>query len=242
MELSSKTANRNRANLHGGAFLWGGEFGGLVESIPIAAVGGFKVVAVDYRLSPEHVFPVALEDVAAVYAGLLGDFGAKSIGIYGCSAGGVLAAQAVAWLARASLPVPGAVGTFCGTGLEFGGDSTHLAPLTGDSGKSQTTPVRLRSLPYFQGTSDRDPGVFPFVSDDGVRCFPPTLMIAGGRDFAANSLTVAHRRLSAVGCESRLYLFDSMRHAFFADAELPKSQEAYDLICGFFGEWLQPAS
>ena len=66
-------AQRHRVliNLHGGAFLWGAGAGGLVEAIPVASVGGIEVITVDYRQGPEHVFPAASEDVAAVYRALL---------------------------------------------------------------------------------------------------------------------------------------------------------------------------
>ena len=236
--VSSANAGRVLMNLHGGAFMWGREYGGLVESIPIAAIGGFTVVAVDYRLAPEHVYPAASEDVAAVYTELLDSYAAQSIGIYGCSAGGVLTAQAIVEFAHMGLPMPGALGTFCGTGLEFRGDSRHLATLTGRSSKFPKGEVRLGSLRYFDGPTADDSRVFPLVSDDWARRFPPTLLIAGGRDFAASSLTLAHRRLAAVGCEARLFLFDGLWHAFFADCELPESREAYDLICRFFLECL----
>ena len=236
--VSSANAGRVLINLHGGAFMWGGEYGGLVESIPIAALGGFTVVAVDYRQAPEHVHPAASEDVAAVYAELLDSYTAKSIGIYGCSAGGVLTAQAIVEFTHMGLPMPGALGTFCGTGLEFGGDSPHLAALTTRSSKFPKGEVRLGALPYFGGAAADDSRVFPLVSDDWARRFPPTLMIAGGRDFAASSLTLGHRRLASVDCDSRLFLFDGLWHAFFADPELPESGEAYDLICRFFLECL----
>jgi hypothetical protein len=43
----------------------------LLESNPIAAVGGWNVVTVDYRQAQESVFPAASEDVAKVYGALL---------------------------------------------------------------------------------------------------------------------------------------------------------------------------
>ena len=46
-------------NLHGGAFMWGSGSGALVEAIPIAATSGLPVIAIDYRLAPEHRFPAA---------------------------------------------------------------------------------------------------------------------------------------------------------------------------------------
>ncbi|MGC1304465.1 MAG: alpha/beta hydrolase, partial [Caulobacteraceae bacterium] len=110
-------------NLHGGAFMWGAGAGALLESIPIAATGGYKVVAVDYRLAPEHPYPAASEDAAAVYRELLKTYRAQDIGIYGCSAGGMLTAQATAWFQTHGLPRPGAIGTFCGSGIAFTGDS-----------------------------------------------------------------------------------------------------------------------
>jgi acetyl esterase/lipase len=109
-------------NLHGGAFLWGAGAGGLVEAIPVASVGRIEVVTVDYRQGPEHVFPAASEDVAAVYRALLTQYPAQNIGIYGCSAGGVLAGEAVAWFIHAKLPVPGAIGMYCGAVADLGGD------------------------------------------------------------------------------------------------------------------------
>ena len=48
-------------------------------------------------MAPEYQFPTASEDVAAVYKALLRKYRAQNIGIYGCSAGSLLAAEALAW-------------------------------------------------------------------------------------------------------------------------------------------------
>jgi acetyl esterase/lipase len=81
---------------------------GLVESIPIASVGAIRVITVDYREGPEYSFPAASEDLAAVYAALLKTYKPRNIGIYGCSAGGILTAQSVAWIGSHGMPSPGA--------------------------------------------------------------------------------------------------------------------------------------
>ncbi|TAM98706.1 MAG: alpha/beta hydrolase, partial [Rhodanobacteraceae bacterium] len=112
--VAPEQEHRVLINLHGGAFLWGAGAGGLVESIPVASRGGIEVITVDYRQGPEHVFPAASEDAAAVYRALLEHYPAKNIGIYGCSAGGVLTGETVAWLIHENLPVPGAIGMYCG--------------------------------------------------------------------------------------------------------------------------------
>jgi monoterpene epsilon-lactone hydrolase len=115
--VSQNNRKRVLINVHGGGFSAAARYGGQQESIPIASVGGFKIVTVDYRMGPEHTFPAASEDVAAVYKALLADHRPEEIGIYGCSAGGILAAQAAAWLQRQGLPRPGAIGIFGAGGL-----------------------------------------------------------------------------------------------------------------------------
>jgi hypothetical protein len=83
-------------NLHGGAFMWGDGAGEEVESIPIAAISGIEVVSLDYRLAPEHPYPAALNDTEKVYRNLLQDHQPGDIGIYGCSAGAILASESIA--------------------------------------------------------------------------------------------------------------------------------------------------
>ena len=229
--------NKDRVliNVHGGAFMWGSGSGALVEAIPIAATMGIKVVTVDYRLTPEHRYPAASEDVTAVYRALLKQYRPEQIGIYGCSAGGVITAQSVAWIRKQGLPRPGAIGTFCGTGASYSGDSPYLAgPTTG--GDVLAAPALQPTLPsaYVAGVPASDTAAYPLMSDDETRAMPPTLLLAGGRDFAVSALTLAHRRMARLGVESELHLFDGLPHAFFVWPDMPESKEAFAIMARFF--------
>ena len=237
--VAPANANRVLINVHGGAFMWGSGSGALVEAIPIAATMKVKVVTVDYRLTPENRYPAASEDVTAVYRALLGQYRPENIGIYGCSAGGVITAQATAWIRGQGLSPPGAIGTFCGTGAAYSGDSPFLAgPITG--GDAQAVPALPPTIPnpYMAGASPQDARAYPLGSDAEIKAMPPTLLLAGGRDFAVSALTLAHRRLTAAGVESQLQLFDGLPHAFFMWPDMPESIEAYRLIAGFFDRHL----
>ena len=237
--IAPGNAQRVLINIHGGSFIWGAGSGALVEAIPIAATMRIKVVTVDYRLAPEHHYPAASEDVAAVYRDLLKTYPAANIGIYGGSAGGVIAAQATAWIASKGLPRPGAIGTFCGTGAPFSGDSPYLAgPTTG--GAALPLPALPAVLPvsYMAGVPASDPLAYPLTAPAQIKAMPPTLLLAGGRDFAASALTLGHRRLAAAGVESELQLFDGLPHAFFMWPDMPESTEAFATIARFFDRHL----
>lgn len=247
VEPADGVAARNRdrvlINVHGGAFMWGAGSGALVEAVPIAATLGIAVVTVDYRLAPEHRYPAASEDVTAVYRALLDRYPAANIGIYGCSAGGVITAQSVAWIRRAGLPRPGAIGTLCGTGAPYSGDSPYLAGVA-PSGPGVQAPPLPTILPtvYMDGVPADDAAAYPLTSDVETALMPPTLLLAGGRDFAVSALTLAHRRLARAGVDSELQLFDGLPHAFFVWPDMPEALEAYARISDFFDRRLGVAA
>ena len=127
--ISAVNRDRVLIDLHGGGFsgCWPGC--AELESIPIAALGKIRVITLDYREGPKYKFPAASEDVAAVYRQLLKDHAPQNIGIYGCSAGGMLTAMSVAWFEKHNLPRPGAVGIFCaGAGSPTGAGFVAMRP------------------------------------------------------------------------------------------------------------------
>lgn len=232
-------ANRHRVlvNLHGGAFLWGAGSGGLVESIPIASVGRIKVISVDYRQGPGYTFPAASDDVEVVYRALLKQYRPQDIGIYGCSAGGILTAESVARLIRDKVPVPGAIGTFCGSLLDLTGDSSWVAPLLNGQGVPAHR-LGLGDLPYFRGADPHDPMVQPGLSPTLLARFPPTLLITGTRDMAMSSEVRSQALFQQAGVEAELHVWEGMWHSFFSDPELPESRQAYRTIVDFFARHL----
>src|SRR4051812_46274765 len=179
--IAEKNKARVLINLHGGGFsgCWPGC--AELESIPVSALMHIKVISVDYREGPEHKFPAASEDVASVYREVVKVYKPRSIGIYGCSAGGMLTAMSLAWFQTHGLPTPGAVGIFCASAGSFGGDASYVAfPL----GEARMPPDRApgpSQLGYFSNTDQKDPMVSPIGSPEILAKFPPTLLITGTR-------------------------------------------------------------
>jgi monoterpene epsilon-lactone hydrolase len=233
--IAQENKNRVLINLHGGGFLEGSRTVSQLESIPIASVSGIKVVSVDYRQAPEAVFPAASEDVIAVYRALLATYSAERIGIYGCSAGGLLTAQTVAWLQKEHLPLPGAIGMFCmGASYTGRGDSAFIARAIEGAPANEFD----KYFAYFKGADSTDPLVYPVLSTTLLQHFPPSVLISGTRDHALSSVLFTHSRLSSLGVPSELHVFEGMGHAFFYDPDLPESHDVYALVSRFFDRHL----
>lgn len=225
--------NRRRVliNVHGGAFVGGARTLSRIESVPIAALSRIKVVSVDYRMGPDFAFPAASEDVVAVYRALLKEYDPHQIGIYGCSAGGLLTAQSVALILREKLPLPGAIGMLCEGGVYWTeGDSSRMVYDT-----SQHT---IATNPYFKGASADDPLAFPARSLDLLARFPPTLLVTSTRDFALSSTVYTHSRLVSQGVDADLHVWEGLPHAFHMDPELPESREVFAVVTRFFDKHL----
>lgn len=227
-------------NLHAGSFLMGAHIFSAMESIPMAALGGFTVVSVDYRLGPEHKFPAATEDVVSVYKELVKEFNPADIGIYGCSAGGILTAQTVAFLSDRKIPLPGAVGILAASACgSADGDSGSLAmPLTGmEMPAALVAPPHpeVYNNPYFSDANMNDPLVLPIRSDAVLRRFPPTLLITSTRDTSFSGAAHTHAQLVKNGVEADLHVWDGLPHAFFSSMpDLPETLEVWAVTKRFF--------
>ncbi len=232
-------ADRVLINLHGGGFVFGTELG-LVEAIPIASVGRIKVVTVDYRMGPEYHFPAASEDVAKVYAALLEHYAPGNIGIFGCSAGGTLTMQAVAWFQTHGLPRPGAIAVACAGGIGSPtafppGDSRYTSRLFSGAPMPRPGAAVPASLMQYYREDDlvrptASPALFPAV----LAKFPPTLMLTGTRDFALSNAVWTHSQLVKQKVDADLHVWEGVGHGFMYRQELPESREAYDVVAAFF--------
>jgi monoterpene epsilon-lactone hydrolase len=231
LETPAGRQDRVLINLHGGGF--NSDSGSLTESVPIANLAKTKVIAVLYRLAPEHPFPAAVDDAVAVYREVLKTYKPAKIAIYGTSAGAILTGEVAVKLKQLGLPLPGALGIFSGLGdFNHVGDSQAMYALAGLAGHLDPPGKTPLDTEYVRETNPEDPVLSPLYAD--LHRLPPTLFITSGRDMLLSGTTILHRKFLRDGVDARLVVFEALPHAFWNDAELPESKEAYGIMAGFF--------
>lgn len=235
--LSIPEVKRDRVllNLHGGGF--NSDSGSLSETIPIANLTQTKVIAVLYRLAPEHPFPAAVEDSVAVYKELIKSYKPEKIALYGTSAGAILTAEVAVRLRQLGLPLPGAMGVFSGNGdFTRYADSQAIYGLSGLKGPLQIPGSVPLDASYVGNTDRHDPVLSPIFAD--LHGFPPTLFVTSTRDLLLSNTAILHRAFLAAGVDAELVVFEALPHAFWNDANLPESKEADRTMAAFFDKHL----
>jgi acetyl esterase/lipase len=228
---SAHAAGRLLINVHSGAFIRGK--GSIIEAIQIAHRTGLPVLAIDYRLAPEHPYPAAVDDTIAVYREVLKTYNPRHLALFGSSAGAVLSAQASVRARQLGMPLPAAIGFFSGT-ADFSrpGDSEAFFSMGGLA--PVVAPVAVQARAYLADNSLTDPVMSPLFAD--LEGFPPTLLMTGTRDFFLSSTANFHRALLRAGVPAQLVVFDGMPHEHWTQPGLPETEEALDLQARFLAE------
>ncbi|CAM5444656.1 alpha/beta hydrolase [Sphingobium scionense] len=230
-------------NLHGGAFTMCWDSCSVLESAPIAALGGYKVVSVNYRMAPEQAHPAGVEDAASVYAALLKHYRPQRIGVFGCSAGGALTAQLAAWLPAHHLPQAGAIGIFGAGAVRMeSGDSAWIAAAIDGSFPAPARPGEAAidmTRGYFKAADMGDAIISPALHPDVLAHFPPTLLITGTRAMDMSPAVYTNSQLLKAGRRSTLIVGEAMGHCYSYMADLPEARDAHAASIAFFREHLK---
>jgi acetyl esterase len=205
------------AYFHGGGWVQGDleTHHGLCARLALRS--GAVVVAVDYRLAPEHPFPAAVEDGLAAYRWLrahgagIGVDPAR-IAVAGDSAGGNLAAVVSQQAARAREPVP-TCQVLIYPALDFTLDTPSHRELA-DAHVIPRDRIEWYADQYLPSGIDRlDPRASPLRFDD-LSGQPPTLVITAGFDPLRDEGHAYARRLTAAKVDVVDREYPGQIHAF----------------------------
>lgn len=201
---------------HGGGFVIGSLEGYDLPCRYFCARTGCAVVAVDYRLAPEHKFPAAIDDGVASFRWLAADGHALGLDptrivIAGDSAGGTIAA-AVAQQMRGTPQMP------CLQWLIY--PATDLAeerPSHASCGEGfllTRADLEWFREQYLDGLAEMaDPRVSPLRAAD-LSGLPPALVFTAGFDPLRDEGQAYAARLAESGVKTVHREFDSLIHGF----------------------------
>jgi len=220
--------------LHGGGWSIGSpaSHARLVRQLCVGA--GAVVVNVDYRLAPEHPFPVPLDDCVAAARWTLANvqrYGGdpRRLAIGGDSAGANLSAAVINDLHetiafRAALLIYGAF-DLDAMWRDYDRYAPEQDPVLPKSD------MKLMMDAYLSGgAAIADPRVSPLFAD--LRHFPPSCFIVGAIDPLFGESVAMRDMLQTLGCECEFHRYPEMPHAFM-QLELPEAQQALDAACAF---------
>jgi len=197
--------------LHGGAYVFCSPRSHRHLVAALSEATGFAAFALDYRLSPEHPFPAAIEDSVAAYRWLLDqDIAPSRIVIAGDSAGGGLTLATMLSLRDAGLPLLAA-----GVCISPWVDLTLSGASYTANAEAIATRDRLTGYVnlYLNDKTDvRHPLVSPVFAD--LKGLPPLLIQVGAAEpFYDDSISL-DAKAKASGVESTLEIWPEMIHVW----------------------------
>lgn len=192
-----------------------------------------RVLAVDYRLAPEHPFPDAIEDVVSSYQWLLAEgLLAKDVAIVGDSAGAGIALAALIAMRDQDIPMPAAYVALCPwADLTFSGASI-IENAKADPFMSDIEFVSMFAKTYRQSTPADHPLVSPALAD--LTGMPDTLVHAGGSDMLLDDAKSIVKGVRHAGGRARLDVWEHMPHVWQKLAGAVPDSRASLVMIGHF--------
>jgi len=218
---------------HGGAYVLGSAaaYRNLVGQI--AARAKVAIFIADYGLAPEHPFPAAVNEAAAIYRGL-GASGMSKLVIAGDSAGGGLALALLQSVSSAAndetVPKPlAAVVMSLWADLASTGESMET--------RAESDPILTRdalnqAAQLYLGNKDRhDPKASPLYGE--VTGLPPVMFHVGEDEILLDDSRRFANRIEAAGGVAQLHIWEGMTHVFPSNVSLQAAKDALDEIGAF---------
>ena len=224
-------ARRVLLYLHGGAFVVRTPDLHAAMLAPWCRALDARALMVDYRLSPEHPYPAALDDCLAAYRWLLDQgIAPQDIVIAGDSAGGNLALASLQRLRAEDLPMP-ACAVLLSPFLDFSlGGRSALDNARRDPVFDLAFAIGIRAF-YASPAEYLDPGVSPLFGS--FRGLPPLLFQVGSSEMLLDDSVRAAALAEAAGVPVQLEIWHRLPHVFQAMAILPQARAAAGSIVEF---------
>jgi epsilon-lactone hydrolase len=230
--------DRHVLYLHGGGYRLGAPATYRHFTWRVADTTRARLLAINYRLAPEHPFPAALEDAMCSYRWLLSSGGEPSrIAIIGDSAGGGLALALLLKLRDSGLPLPAAaVALSPWTDLALTGASLTLNAKSDPMLNADDLPKFAAD--YLAGADPRNPYASSLYGDPiGL---PPTLIQVADDEILRDDAVRMVDKMRQANCHVELQIWPRVPHVWHLLAPiLPEAKAAIGQIGAFVERMLQ---
>ena len=199
----------------------------------LARAMGCRVLALHYRLAPEHPHPAPVQDAVAAYRWLLEQgFKAQHVMISGDSAGGGLTVATLVALRDQGVALPAlAVPMSPWVDLDYTGESMTTRA-EADPMIDKAMIAQIGALFLGSGGNARDPLAAPLHAN--LKGLPPLLIQVGDAEVLLDDSTRLATRAKAAGVDVTLEVWPEMVHVFQAAAGfVPEADEAIEHIAAF---------
>jgi acetyl esterase/lipase len=224
--------------LHGGGYSTGRVEKYLALGSHLARAARARVLAVDYRLAPEHPFPAAIEDALAAYRfARSSGYAPEQIALAGDSSGGGLVLGTLIELRDRGEPMPRTAICLCpwtdltlsGASLESNADRDPMI---------RKSTLTMMAQAYLGELDRRTPTASPLFAD--LAGLPPLLVQTGSSELLFDDAMRLAERAEAAGVDVTLQIFDDTFHVWqsFAD-HLPEAQDAMACIASHVDDQLK---
>lgn len=217
--------------LHGGGYVMGSVNTHRELVSRIARAASIKVLALNYRLAPEHPYPAALEDTISAYHWLLDQgYDPAQVLFAGDSAGGGLAFAAMVALRDAGEILPaGAIGISPWTDLTLSGESIQSKADVECILKEEHLG---RWAKWYAGDHDAKlPLISPRYAD--LSGLPPLLIQVGGDEILLDDALNLAKAAERAGVDVQLEVWEEMFHVFHMFSFLPQAKKAVKSMVNF---------
>jgi monoterpene epsilon-lactone hydrolase len=225
--------------IHGGGWTAGNLDSHRPLSARISQATGAAVLAVHYRLAPEHPFPAGLDDCVHAYRWLRGNgpngaAPARSVFIAGDSAGGNLTFATLLACKERGLPQPtGAIPLSAATDFSASGESFRTRAAVDPILAAAAAGIPAIGAVYTQGRADPlSPLCSPLNGD--LRGLSPLLVQVGDAEVLLDDSTRIAAKAKAAGVDVTLSVYPEMPHVWQLFAPfLPEANAAIEEIGAF---------
>jgi monoterpene epsilon-lactone hydrolase len=219
--------------LHGGGFALGNIHSHRALVSELAASTQFKILFVEYSLAPEHPYPSAITEIAAVCKALSETHKGRQFIFMGDSAGGTLAVSTTHFLMKQNDQLPAAL--------------ILISPLLNlkcntNSYKTRQTldPILKKEYVkafvdyYLQGAEDESADPNEIIFDH----FPPLLALAGTNEILFDDSKIFHEYIKTIQPRAFFRAYPNQTHVWLiTDIKSQESKETLMDINNFLGDF-----